>query len=93
MLVDTGFPGERDATRIAAAAKDAGVSKIDYLLITHYHGDHVGGVLELAKRLPIQPFIDHAPAPNRLLTCHRAIKPMQACAINAGTSISLPNQA
>lgn len=59
LLIDTGFPGERDATRIAAAAKDAGVSKIDYLLITHYHGDHVGGVVELAKRLPIQTFIDH----------------------------------
>jgi competence protein ComEC len=38
-------------------AKEAGVSKIDYLLITHYHGDHVGGVLELAKRLPIDTFI------------------------------------
>src|ERR1700757_3710947 len=59
MLMVTGFPGERDATRIAAVAKEAGVSQIDYLLITHYHGDHVGGVPELAKRLPIQTFIDH----------------------------------
>jgi len=67
MLVDTGFPGERDATRIAAAAKDAGVSKIDYLLITHYHGDHVGGVPELAKRLPIQTFIDHGPSAEQTL--------------------------
>jgi competence protein ComEC len=67
MLVDTGFPGERDATRIAAAAKDAGVTKIDYLLITHYHGDHVGGVPELAKRLPIQTFIDHGPSAEQTL--------------------------
>ena len=67
MLIDTGFPGERDATRIAAVAKDAGVSKIDYLLITHYHGDHVGGVPELAKRLPIQTFIDHGPTSDQTL--------------------------
>ncbi|PYU23712.1 MAG: MBL fold metallo-hydrolase [Acidobacteria bacterium] len=67
MLVDTGFPGERDATRIAAMAKEAGVSKIDYLVITHYHGDHVGGVTELAKRLPIQTFIDHGPSAEQTL--------------------------
>lgn len=67
MLVDTGFPGERDATRIAVVAKEAGVSKIDYLLITHYHGDHVGGVPELAKRLPIDTFIDHGPSAEQTL--------------------------
>lgn len=67
MLVDTGFPGERDSTRIAAMAKEAGVSKIDYLVITHYHGDHVGGVTELAKRLPIQTFIDHGPSAEQTL--------------------------
>src|SRR5690242_15134189 len=46
MLVDTGWGGfnRRDAERIAAAAKKAGVKKIDYLVITHYHADHVGGV-------------------------------------------------
>jgi competence protein ComEC len=61
VLIDTGFPGVngRDADRIAAAAKTAGVTQIDYLLITHYHGDHVGGVPALAARLPIRNFIDH----------------------------------
>lgn len=61
ILIDTGFPGNngRDADRIARAAKDAGVSQIDYLLITHYHGDHVGGVPALAERLPIRNFVDH----------------------------------
>ena len=51
LLIDAGWPGlnHRDADRIAAAAKAAGVKKIDYLLITHYHADHVGGVQGLAE--------------------------------------------
>jgi beta-lactamase superfamily II metal-dependent hydrolase len=63
MLVDTGNldPLGRDAMRIAAVAKVAGVKRIDYLLITHYHSDHVGGVPEVARRLPIGTFIDHGP--------------------------------
>lgn len=61
LLVDTGWPGfnGRDADRIVAAAKDAGLSKIDYVLITHFHMDHVGGVPQLADRIPIGTFIDH----------------------------------
>jgi beta-lactamase superfamily II metal-dependent hydrolase len=72
LLVDTGYaadgtfqskPGDprraRDAQRIAAAARDAGVTRIDYLLITHFHADHDGGVPELAQLLPIGTFIDH----------------------------------
>jgi beta-lactamase superfamily II metal-dependent hydrolase len=61
MLVDTGWGGfnKRDADRIAAAAKHAGVKKIDYLVITHYHSDHVGGVLQLAEKMPILNYVDH----------------------------------
>ena len=61
MLFDTGWPGfeGRDADRIAAAAADAGVTRIDYLVVTHFHGDHMGGALQLAERLPIRNFIDH----------------------------------
>jgi competence protein ComEC len=61
LLIDTGFPGARDADRIAAVAKQASLTEINYLLITHYHGDHVGGVPELATRIPIRTFIDHGP--------------------------------
>src|SRR3954447_5842526 len=64
LLVDTGWGGhnKRDAERIAAAAKAAGVKKIDYLMITHYHTDHVGGIGQLADKLPIRNFVDHGPS-------------------------------
>ena len=60
LLIDTGFAGNsgRDANRIAAAAKAAGVKKIDTLLITHHHGDHVGGVQNLVERLPVMLVFD-----------------------------------
>ena len=61
LLVDTGWPGNngRDADRVQAAMRDAGITKIDHLLITHYHIDHVGGVPELVKRVSIGEFLDH----------------------------------
>jgi competence protein ComEC len=61
LLVDAGWPGfeGRDADRIAAAAKQAGLSRIDYLVVTHYHTDHVGGVPAIAAKLPIGTFVDH----------------------------------
>ena len=72
LLIDTGWPGgagllpspdgaKNSAERIVAAAKKLGVSKIDYLIITHYHMDHVGGVSELVKLMPVDTFIDHGP--------------------------------
>lgn len=61
MLVDTGWPGSngRDAERIQAAMKDAGITRIDKVLITHFHTDHVGGVPELVKRVKVGEFLDH----------------------------------
>jgi beta-lactamase superfamily II metal-dependent hydrolase len=59
LLIDTGSPGNRDPDRIMAAIQAAGVTRIDHLLLTHYHGDHVGGLQELATRIPIAHFIDH----------------------------------
>jgi beta-lactamase superfamily II metal-dependent hydrolase len=62
LLMDTGSPGGRDPDRIMAAIQAAGVKQIDHLILTHYHGDHVGGVEELAKRIPILHYIDHGPS-------------------------------
>jgi beta-lactamase superfamily II metal-dependent hydrolase len=73
LLIDAGFPGDgtfsskpgdpahaRDPQRIMSAARAAGISRIDYLLLTHFHADHDGGVAELAQLIPIGTFIDHA---------------------------------
>jgi beta-lactamase superfamily II metal-dependent hydrolase len=61
LLVDTGNPApdDRDAKRVFEATQKAGLKKIDYVLITHFHGDHVGGVPALAKLIPIEHFLDH----------------------------------
>jgi competence protein ComEC len=61
MLIDAGYAGNggRDAGRIAAAAAQAGVRRIDYLVVTHFHSDHVGGVPAIAARLPVGRIFDH----------------------------------
>ena len=63
LLIDTGWRGfdGRDAERIVQAAKAAGVKQLDYVLITHYHRDHVGDVPQLADRMKIGTFLDHGP--------------------------------
>ena len=78
LLIDTGWSGDgesepgdpakaRDANRILAAAHEAGISAIDYLLITHFHDDHYGGVVELAQLIPIHHFVDHGSPTSDLL--------------------------
>ncbi len=63
LLMDTGTGGDgnKQADRISAAIKEAGVQQLDYVIVSHYHGDHVGNAAELANRLPIRHFIDHGP--------------------------------
>ncbi len=63
LLVDAGWPGndDRDARRIIEAARLAGVKKIDCLLVTHHHTDHVGGVPQLCERFPVTTVVDHGP--------------------------------
>ncbi|HXW62411.1 MAG TPA: MBL fold metallo-hydrolase [Candidatus Acidoferrales bacterium] len=63
LLIDTGWPdsNHRDADRILSAAKAASIDHIDYVLLTHYHSDHAGGISQLASRIPITTFADHGP--------------------------------
>src|SRR5687768_16542439 len=61
MLIDTGHPGngDRDLNRVLATIKQAGLRKLDYLLVTHYHSDHVGNAAAIAARIPVGTFVDH----------------------------------
>ncbi|MDO6415018.1 MBL fold metallo-hydrolase [Sphingomonas sp. BIUV-7] len=74
LLIDTGWPAAlsgggkpaaagsgTSAQRIVAAAKREGLSRIDHLLLTHYHADHLGGARELIGAFPIGAFVDHGP--------------------------------
>jgi beta-lactamase superfamily II metal-dependent hydrolase len=76
LLIDAGFAGEggitsvpgtdpakaRDPGRIIAAMRDAGVSRIDYLMVTHFHRDHIGGIPEIAQLVRVNAFVDHGSA-------------------------------
>ena len=62
VLIDAGNGGlaaARDAQRIMAAMQDAGLTRIDHLITTRYHGDHFGAMSEVAARIPIAEYIDH----------------------------------
>ena len=64
VLIDTGNGGPaaaRDASRIMAAVNHAGISQIGTLITSHWHGDHMGSMAELAGRIPIAHFVDHGP--------------------------------
>ena len=62
VLMDAGFDGfdDRDAARIARVVREqAGLKRLDHVLVSHFHGDHAGGLAALAKRVEIGSFIDH----------------------------------
>lgn len=63
LLMDTGTKDSagQQVDRIMAAIKEAGIQQLDYVIVSHYHGDHVGNAAELANRLPIRHFFDHGP--------------------------------
>src|SRR5215813_1209248 len=95
MLIDSGFPEERDAQRILHVAKDvAGLSQIDHYITTHWHRDHVGGVTLLAKIFPVKNFYDHGiPAVlssdinQQLIDAYRSVTQGKTITLSAGDQI------
>ncbi len=64
ILMDTGNPGERDPGRINKLIREeAGLSKIDHLVVTHFDRDHYGGASDLAKLIPIGTLYDQGVRP------------------------------
>lgn len=59
VLIDTGNPGGRDPQRIQKVATEvAGLTRIDHVVITHFHVDHFGGLAELAALMPVGTLYD-----------------------------------
>jgi competence protein ComEC len=94
LLIDTGYPdGDRDAKRIFAAAQRAGLKQIDYLVISHWHQDHVGGLAALAKMIPIGRFFDHGdavePENQQRLDGYRAVAGAKRTIVKPGDKIPI----
>jgi beta-lactamase superfamily II metal-dependent hydrolase len=97
LLVDTGFPGndDRDAKRIALAAVTAGLTRIDNLVITHFHVDHIGGAEALSKLIPIRRFIDHGDSIEatgrgaQIISDYRALTEGKRTIVKPGDKIAL----
>src|SRR5258708_21339470 len=94
LLLDTGYPdGDRDAKRIFAAAQKAGLREIDYVVISHWHRDHEGGLAALAKMIPIGRFFDHGdgvdPVDKVRLDDYKAVAGAKRTIVNPGDKIPL----
>jgi beta-lactamase superfamily II metal-dependent hydrolase len=96
MLVDTGYETDgRDAKRIAAAAQQAGLTQIDHVVISHYHGDHVGGLAALAKMIPLGRIYSrgdtiHAPADQKWYDSLRTVSAGKRTIVAPGDRIPIP---
>jgi competence protein ComEC len=90
-LVDAGWSGSRDRDRIVSVLeKEVGKKQVDYFVATHYHGDHIGGIGELASAVPIMNFIDHGNSVEGGDGEYRgAIGPMKRRSVRPGDKIML----
>jgi competence protein ComEC len=98
ILIDSGFPTERDASRIFRVARIAGLKRIDHYITTHWHRDHVGGIPLLIKLIPVAKFYDHgipskpaADVSSGYLELYRQISQNSSVTLQAGDEITLRN--
>lgn len=94
LLIDTGFPDHayRDANRIVAAMKRAGIKHLNYVLLTHYHTDHAGGVPQLLSKVRVGTFIDHGPNREHSKTTMRAYAAYQQATANLPHILAKPGE-
>ena len=94
LLYDAGWEvGDRDAKRIFAAAQQAGLKKIDYFVLSHFHADHAGGIQALAKLIPIERCFDRGdfiePANQRWRDAYMSVCASKRTILKAGDKIPL----
>jgi beta-lactamase superfamily II metal-dependent hydrolase len=94
LLFDAGWEvGDRDAKRIAAAAQQAGLKKIDHFVLSHFHADHAGGLIALAKLIPIGRCYDRGdfiePANQRWRDAYLSVCASKRTIVNVGDKIPL----
>lgn len=94
LLFDTGYAGngDRDAKRIYAAAQRAGLTRIDNVVISHWHADHEGGLEALSKMIPLGRFYDHGdqvqPEDRVRLENYKSIAGAKRTIVRAGDTIA-----
>lgn len=94
LLYDAGWEVDgRDGKRIADVVKQAGLSKIDSFVLSHYHADHAGGLQELARLVPIGRCFDRGdfiePANQRWRDIYLAACASKRTILKAGDTIPM----
>lgn len=102
ILIDNGENKPLHAFRIHAVMKHAGVSRIDHLVISHWHADHYGGTHELTKLVPIRKYYANSAIPSAvpddpafpvLMPLYRRTNSRSTEVLRPGTRITLKRQA
>ncbi len=87
MLIDTGE--KHGAQYIVQDLKDLGVETIDYLVITHDHGDHIGGIEAVSEAFEIKNLIYQGFNTNALLETVRAAEGAQVQIVAEGDVLEI----
>ncbi len=83
VLVDAGPPGSAKAIR--RAMRRRGVTRLDLVLVSHAHADHVGGLMDLIGRVPIGRYLDPG-VPHTSATYRRVLLALKRAGIRADTA-------